>query len=80
MRGDGGGLVCLVPGALRQREAAVSGSWTERAADRRQRWTASVPPGALALIVWEKKIVLAIMKDLFVNPVTLAHTGNLSTH
>lgn len=45
------GLVCPVPAVLRQREAAVSGSWTERAADRRQRWTAGVPPGALALIV-----------------------------
>lgn len=40
-----------LPGVSRQREAAVSGSWTERATDRRQRWTTGIPPGALALIV-----------------------------
>lgn len=34
----------------------------------------------LALIVWEKKIVLAIMKNLFVNPVTLLQIGSFSTH
>lgn len=72
-----------LPGVLRQQKAAATGcvsSWTERAADRRQRRAVGTPPGALALIVWEKKIVLAIMKDLFVNPVTLLQTGSLSTH
>lgn len=72
-----------LPGVLRQQKAAATGSvssWTERAADRRQRRAVGTPLGALALIVWEKKIVLAIMKDLFVNPVTLLQTGSLSTH
>ena len=55
-------------------------SWTERGADRRQLRAVVAPLGALALIVWEKEIVLAIMKDLFVNLVTLLEIGNLSTH
>lgn len=62
--------------------AAVIGrvsSWTQRAADRRQHRAVRAPLGARALIVWEKKIVLAIMKDLFVNPVTLLQTGSLLT-
>lgn len=49
-------------------------------ADRRQRRAVGTPLGALALIVWEKKIVLAIMRVLFVNPVTLLQTGSLSTY
>lgn len=49
-------------------------------ADRRQRRAVGTPLGALALIVWEKKIVLAIMRVLFVNPVTLLQSGSLSTY
>lgn len=46
-------------------------SWTEPGADRRWLRAVEAPLGALALIVWETEIVLAVMKDLFVNPVTL---------
>lgn len=54
-------------------------SRTGRGADRRRLCAVGAPVGALALIAWKKKIVLTIMKDLFVNPATLLFTGSLST-
>ena len=61
-------------GVAEWKETAVTGrfwSWTEPGADRRRLRAVEAPLGALALIVWETEIVLAVMKDLFVNPATL---------